>query len=74
MVYDYRMWYCFFQTLEGIVLISQEGFDSSQHATMHGKMIMDRLEAFDLLDPDDELVPATLIDIDEGFTVERLED
>lgn len=63
-------WRCYFETPEGLVLTAAESFASAEEASRWGRMILLYPAEFELQGPDDELVPATLVDPEAGVTVE----
>lgn len=67
-------WKCFFETDKGLVLMTNDSFHSPEEASGWGQLIMRYPDEFELEAPDGEIVPATMADLNHGFTVEAEDD
>jgi hypothetical protein len=63
-------WRCYFETANGVVLTSDERFDSVEEAVSWGSLVLRQPGQFELKDPDDEAVPASQAAAWAGVTVE----
>lgn len=64
---------CYFETPSGMILVSEESFEDPEAAALWGSRILDNPDMFDLVNADDEVIPATEIDQELEYTVEGAE-
>jgi hypothetical protein len=62
----------YFETADGLVLTTRESFPSEEAALLYAEELLDEADGADLLDPEGNVVPASLVD--PGVGVEIAED
>jgi hypothetical protein len=63
-------WRCYFETADGIVLCSHESFESEEAGALWARGLLEHPENFELEYLDGSSVPATLVELESGFSVE----
>lgn len=68
---DEELFHCWFETSEGLVLRTEDGWETPEEAAHWGQRVLDHPDEFTLFDPDGMEVDGDQADPDRGFNVEQ---